>query len=130
MTETTLLHRQIHPSWIQNDTVSSLAFEGTIASLSFMPSEKDDDKLSTYNGSKFTAEASFDHFSKTLQSAGVLSVTKGEVEAESLIVNEDNTPFNGHTIIDYSSITSKGQKKKKAQKLRNIALARGWQYKI
>jgi len=47
MTEETLLHRQIHPSWIQNDVVASQAFieEKSISSLSFTTPYKDENKL-------------------------------------------------------------------------------------
>jgi hypothetical protein len=132
MKEDTLLHRQIHPSWVQNDTISSQAFltENNIASLSFTPSEKDKNKLSVYNGEKFTAEESFIHFTKNFKSTGVLSVTIEEVNnIQELKVEEDNNPFDGHTVIDYSNVSSPTQVKKKAKKLKNIAVERGWTHK-
>jgi hypothetical protein len=45
-------------------------------------------------------------------------------------VLNDNIPFNGHASIDFGSITSKNQKIKKAAKLRDYAVNRGWTYKI
>lgn len=132
MTEDTLLHRQIHPSWVQNDSISSQAFisEQSIASLSFIPSTKDEDKLSLYNGEKFTPEESYTHFTKTFKSTGVLSVTVNEVESiGSLTVYEDNDPFDGHSVIDYSLVDTQTQVKKKAKKLKNLAVARGWTHK-
>ncbi|WP_369752831.1 hypothetical protein AB3G34_14240 [Flavobacterium sp. WC2409] len=128
----TLLHRQIHPSWVQNDSISSQAFlsENNIASLSFTPSEKDENKLSVYNGEKFTAEQSFIHYTSNFISQGVLSVSNDEVNTiGDLKVVEDNNPFNGHTTIDYSLIISATQVKKKAKKIKNIAVARGWTHK-
>lgn len=128
----TLLHRQIHPSWVQNDTISSQAFltENNIASLSFTPSEKDENKLSVYNGEKFTAEESFIHFTTNFNSTGVLSVNIHEVNTiGDLTVNEDNDPFDGHTVIDYTTVSTPTQVKKKAKKLKNIAVARGWTHK-
>lgn len=128
----TLLHRQIHPSWVQNDNISSQAFltENNIASLSFMPSEKDENKLSFYNGEKFTAEQSFIHFTNNFASTGVLSVSIDEINTiGDLRVEEDNNPFNGHTVVDYSNVISTTQVKKKAKKLKNIAVTRGWTHK-
>lgn len=128
----TLLHRQIHPTWVQNDFISSQAFlaENSIASLSFIPSEKDNNKLSVYNGDKYTAEESFLHFAKLFQSAGVLSVKILEVDSiGELSYLEDNSPFDGHTIIDYTNVINQTQIKKKAKKLKNLAVARGWTHK-
>ncbi|TLX27412.1 hypothetical protein FE904_01505 [Chryseobacterium indologenes] len=132
MTEKTLLHRQIHPSWVQNDTVSSQAFltDSNIASLAFTPSEKDDKKLSVYNGEKFSAEESFVHYTANLKSTGVLSVTVEEVVSISdLKVQEDNDPFDGHSIIDYSTVENSTQIKKKAKRLKGFAVQRGWTHK-
>lgn len=132
MIKETLLHRQIHPSWVQNNAISAQAFltEITVSSLAFLPSEKDKGMLSVYNGEKFTAEESYQHFTKSFISGGVLSVSVIEVQTEELSVIENNTPFDGHTVIDYTSLESNSKIKKKAQKLRNLAIARGWTHKI
>ncbi|WPP48940.1 hypothetical protein [Catalinimonas niigatensis] len=132
MRKETLLHRQIHPSFVQNDAVSSQAFitEKEISSLSFIPSKKDDKRLSVYNGDKFSAEESFHHYNSNYESCGVLSVSVYESESiELLEVEEDNDPFNGHSSIDFSKVESKNQIKKKASKLRNFAVQRKWSYK-
>lgn len=132
MTEETLLHRQIHPTWIQNDVVSSQAFieEKSIASLSFTPSSKDENKLSVYNGDKFSAEDSYNHYVANFQSAGVLSVSMKEVHSiEQLTAYEDNDPFDGHSVIDYTNVSNPTQIKKKAKKIKNIAIQRGWTHK-
>lgn len=132
MNSDTLLHRQINPSWVQNDVVSSQAFinEKSIASLAFNPSDKDKNKLSVYNGDKYTAEESYMHFTESLSSAGVLSVTVEEVSSlPDLFAYEDNNPFNGHSIIDYTKVPTKTQVEKRARKLKGIAIARGWTYK-
>lgn len=115
----TLLHRQIHPSWVQNQIISSQAFhdESSIASLAFIPSPKDAKKLSVYNGDKFTPEESYLHYTKNFPAAGVLSVTMDEVESiGDLSVYEDNIPFDGHSVIDYSKINSSNQIKKEGKK--------------
>lgn len=132
MTEETLLHRQIHPSWVQNDVVSSQAFleEKSIASLAFTPSSKDENKLSVYNGDKYSAEDSYNHFVENFKSAGVLSVSVKEVNLiEQLSAYEDNDPFDGHSIIDYTNVSNPTQVKKKAKKIKNIAVLRGWTHK-
>ena len=132
MNDNTFLHRQIHPSWIQNHVVSSQAFllDNNVASLSFTPSLKDANKLSVYNGEKFTPEESYNHYTKQFISAAVLSVKILEVNSVSdLTVLEDNDPFDGHTIIDYSKVASATQITKKAKKLKNFAVSRGWTHK-
>ncbi|RYC70187.1 hypothetical protein [Spirosoma sordidisoli] len=132
MNRDTLLHRQVHPSWVQNDVVSVQVFtqEMQVSSLAFTPSTKDENKLSVYNGEKFTAEQSFNHYVANHTSFGVLSVTKGECESVDLLsVTEDNFPFNGHSYIDFTSVESKNQKKIRGQKLKSLAVSRGWTHR-
>ena len=119
----TLFLRQIHPNFIQGEHVTSQAFR---------PNDNDEDQLSVYNGTKFNPENSFKHYTEKIekQSAGVLGITSDECTNEGLISSENNIPFDGHCIIDFSSLTSQGQKEKKAKKLRNISFAKGWLYKI
>jgi hypothetical protein len=115
----TLLLRQIHPSWVNADGISSEAFN---------PSTKDNGKLSAYSGDLFTAEKSFDHYTATQDSVGVLAVTNEECVNEHLVCNLDNAPFEGHVSVDYNPHPKKTCKKV-AKKLRNIAISRGWQFK-
>lgn len=132
MNRETLLHRQIHPTWVQNDTISSQAFlaENNIASLAFIPSEKDNKKLSVYNGEKFSPKDSYIHFTTDYKSTGVLSVTISEINSVGdLNVEEDNNPFDGHSIINYSNVENPTQIKKKAKKIKNLAVQRGWTHK-
>lgn len=124
MQQTTLLHRQIHPHFVQKTEVSSQAFEAT--SAAFTPTPKDDKKLSVYNGDKFSVKEAFDHFIAEYSSVGVLSVTVDEVNTAGLSANEDNIPFDGHAYIDYSICTSANQLKSKAKILKKKALERGW----
>ncbi|RNI27955.1 hypothetical protein EFA69_17865 [Rufibacter immobilis] len=128
MEDKLLFHRQIHPTFVVNDIVSSQAF--IISSKAFTPSEKDNDQLSVYNGEKFSARDSYDHYSKEYNSYGVLSLSNPEVTStEQISVVDDNFPFDGHSYIDFSKVTSKNQKTKKAGKLRDFAVSRGWTYK-
>jgi hypothetical protein len=128
MEEKTLLHRQIHPTFVVNDIVSTQAF--IISSKAFMPSEKDNDQLSVYNGEKFSPKDSYDHYRKQYESYGVLSVAIQEATSiDNLAVVEDNIPFDGHAYIDFSKVTTNNQKTKRAGKLRDFATKRGWTYK-
>lgn len=133
MEDELLLHRQIHPSFVVNDIVSNQAFvisELVVSSGAFMPTQKDEDKLSVYNGEKFSAKESYDHYSKQFTSYGVLSVTVEEVKSiPQLTTNNDDYPFDGHCFVDFSSVTSKNQKTKKAGQLRDLAVKRNWTYK-
>ncbi|OIN59963.1 hypothetical protein [Arsenicibacter rosenii] len=132
MKENTLLHRQIHPNFVQNKIVSTQAFikENDVASLSFVPKESDNNKLSVYNGDKFTPEQAYDHYTQKFTSFGVLSISKSECDSITpLSVAEDNDPFDGHSYIDFTAISSKNQIKIKAQKLRDTAIKRGWSYR-
>lgn len=134
MKDNTELHRQIHPSFVVNNQVSIQAFTEVtgliVSSGAFNPTEKDENKLSVYNGIKFTAQKSFEHFCLEYKSFGVLTLIVEEVNSiESLSCNEDNYPFDGHSYIDFSQVSAKNQRIKKAGKLRDIAFKRGWTYK-
>ncbi len=128
MNQDTLLLRQVHPSFVQADSISSQAF--SITSQVFKPTPKDEGKLSVYNGQKFTAEGSYHHFIATNPngSIGVLGVTSNECDTEALPCVEDNNPFDGHATIDFNGL-SNNQVDKKAKKLKALALNRGWLYK-
>lgn len=118
------LFRQVHPSFVQGDSVSSQVF----SSQTFKPTPKDENRLSVYNEALFTAKESFEHFlEQGYISAGVVGVSKKECDAENLPVNEDNIPFEGHCSIDYNGLGA-GCIKKKAKKLKNYATKRGWVY--
>jgi hypothetical protein len=132
MEENTLLHRQVHPSFVQNDIISTQAFveDKAISSLAFNPSEKDNNKLSVYNGEKYSATDAYNHYTVNYSSCGVLSVTVSECNTiDKLEAVEDNYPFNGHSYIDFSAVESKAKKKKKAGVLRDFAVKRNWTYK-
>ena len=116
----------MHPSWVQQDNISSQAF--TTTSQAFKPSLKDESKLSVYNGEKLTAESSYQHFVQDgKKSAGVLAVTPDECTQNNLTSFEDNDPFDGHSVICFDGKT-KGETDKIAKKLKGRALTRGWLY--
>ena len=126
MDKETLIHRQVNPSFLQADVVSTQAF--SVTSQTFKPTPKDEYKLSVYNGEKYSAEESFSHFTNEgYASAGVLSLQVSECNNEALNVQEDNSPFDGHSYVDFTGQTGSGAEKK-AKKLKKYALERGWQH--
>lgn len=128
MHQNTLLLRQVHPSFVQADKISSQVF--SITSQVFRPTPKDENKLSVYNGEKFTAGDSYIHFLEVddNKSDGVVAVTVQECATENLNCEEDNWPFDGHAIIDFTNLTN-GEIERKAKKLKAFATTRGWLYK-
>jgi len=118
--ETPLL-RQVHPSFVQVDHISAQVF--SVTSQAFKPTPKDGNKLSVYNGDKFSAKESFEHFTSSgiNKSFGVMAVTPVECETENLPCEENNDPFNGHAFIDFTGLPN-NQIDKKAKKLRNAAV--------
>jgi hypothetical protein len=91
----TLLHRQVNPSWVQNERVTSQAFK---------PTPKDGNELSVYNGDLISAEASWHHFTgRGMKSVGVLSVTVAEAEASDTRPRPDPEPFPEHAVIDFTA---------------------------
>lgn len=128
MNSSTILLRQVHPSFVQADIISSQVF--TITSQAFRPTPKDEGVLSLYNGEKFTPEVSHRHFTSESknQSFGVVGVTGGECDTLQLKWGEDNDPFDGHSYIDFNGLTGK-EIEKKAKLLKKVAMQRGWLFK-
>ncbi len=134
MDELTLLHRQVHPSFVLENKISTQVFEeaiqrsSQIASSVFTPKSTDDGFLSVYNGEKHSAKDSYQHYvSQNFESAGVVAVTKGECGALSLPCIDDNDPFDGHASIDFKPLGNNAIKAK-AKLLKNFATNRGWQF--
>lgn len=134
MQNSTHLHRQVHPKMIQDNKISVQVFEldptpvKNIFSSVLAPSPKDDNKLSVYNGDKYTAEESFEHYTQSLEAIGVVTVTVEECVKISLTAQEDNEPFDGHSHINFQGL-SKSQIKAKAQLLKAAAVRRNWTFK-
>ena len=125
-----LFYRQVNPSWCK---------DGVPTSQAFGPTPKDRDQLSLDDASKVTAEGAWRHFTKNLElsSIGTWAVSLGEVEeaGELVVVSSpievpESTAKNNpaHCHVDFSPITSKGQKRRKAQHLAMRATARGCLY--
>jgi hypothetical protein len=129
-TSDSLFYRQVNPSWLADGVPSSQAFG---------PTPKDEDKLSVDDASKVSAEGSWRHFMEKLglRSVGTWAVSMGEVEeagdlvvaASPKVVAEDPAKNNpAHCHVDFSQVSSKGQKRRKAQHLAMKATARGCLY--
>jgi hypothetical protein len=121
VTDETLLLRQVHPGFIQHDRPSSQVFR---------PTPKNENKLSVYDGDLITPERSWLHFTGDLgfQSVGVLAVTVGECNEQSLPAVSSPEVFKEHAHIDFTGCAA-SQIEKKGKKLLAAALARGWQYR-
>lgn len=117
----TLLHRQVHPSWVQ---------EGRVSSQVFKPTSKDEHCLSVYDGDQIDAESAWRHYVNTLnlESIGVLAVTVWECEILELTVVPDPDAFPEHVCIDFRGLTNR-QIEKKAKTLNLTARSRGWQFR-
>lgn len=120
MNAETLLLRQINPSWVQNNRVTSQAFR---------PTPKDANLLSAYNGDLTTPERAWQHFTAQLAHAsiGVYAVTHAECSALQLAARPDITEFHEHAVIDFTGVGSSAAEKK-SKVLRNHAQDRGWLY--
>lgn len=120
MTHDTLLLRQIHPSFVQ---------KGVVTSQAFVPTPKDESKLSVYNGDLVSAEQSYQHYTEILKqvSSGVMGVKVSECQATGLTPVADGVPFAEHAHIPFDGL-SNGQFRKCGQKLRDFATRRGWQF--
>lgn len=119
MNPATLLFRQVNPSWIQNERVTSQAFK---------PTPKDGNELSVYDGDLISAQDSWQHFTdQGMKSVGVLAVSVAETEACGLSARPDPEPFPEHAVIDFTGLGS-NQIEKAAKKLRGLAAERGFQF--
>lgn len=122
MNDTTLMLRQIHPSFIK---------QGQITSQAFRPTTKDDKMLSVYDNDMISAEKAYEHYTKKLlkSSAGVMAVNVKECNDLSLPVVSDPEPFPEHALIDFSEY-SYPQSEKLAKQLRQKAVERNWLYVV
>jgi hypothetical protein len=121
MNANTLLYRQIHPNFIQQNRVSSQAFR---------PTPKDEQKLSVYDGDQIEPVPAYQHYTGTLNlpSEGVMAVAVLECEETGLPACSDPDPFPEHALIDFSAY-SKNETEKKAKLLRAKAEKRNWLYR-
>lgn len=122
MDNSTMLLRQIHPSFVQNGRVTSQAFR---------PTPKDQKRLSVYDGDQIEADKAFEHYTEDLghKSIGTMAVTRGECLDVQLPVRPEPEQFKEHAVIDFVDF-EKRIVEKKAKQLRNKADSRGWVFQI
>ena len=122
MNDETLLHRQIHPRFVDS--------QGKTTSQAFRPTPKDRNQLSVYDGSRITAEDAWKHYKHELklQSIGILSVAVAECRALELPVVPDADTFPEHALIDFTGL-SRRQTERKASALKEAATIRGWLFR-
>lgn len=118
----TLLLRQIHPAFVQQDKVTSQAFR---------PTPKDEQLLSVDNADKIKPIDAWNRFVDNPQckSIGVLAVSNEECASLELEVIEDAKPYPEHCSISFNGL-SNGQINKKAKILRSYAENRDWLHKV
>ena len=118
MTEETIVHRQIHPSFVQ---------AGFPTSQAFRPTPKDQSMLSVYDGDMITPDFAWKHYTEelALASVGVMGLKVSECNVESLSVDPDAKPFPEHAVIDFTGLTDK-ECRAKSKKLQSKAVQRDW----
>lgn len=118
----TLLYRQVHPSFVANDKVTSQAFK---------PTKKDRLLLSVYNGDMITPQKAWFHYTDVLGylSYEIVAVSVSECSAQGLPVYSDPSSYREHTVIDFTNL-SRNQIERRADSLRNAAVARDWQFSL
>ena len=117
-----VLFRQVHPQ-LRDES-------GKPSSAVFCPTPKDDNQLSVDRSSLTSAKDAFDLFiMRGFTSAAVFGVTVAEFNSEGLSCKADplkaeSPPNPAHALVDYSPYSGT-QQKKKAKKIKSMALARG-----
>lgn len=122
-----VLFRHVHPNFLH---------DGEPSSSRFMPSEKDQNRLSLDRSSLITAQKAFELFTSTgKKCAAVFGLTVAEFGTENVpcvedpIANDPDLPDNpAHALADYSAHES-ARHKLIAKRLKNHALKRGCLYK-
>lgn len=119
MSVKTMLYRQIHPNFVNGDSVMSIAF---------CPTPNDPCKLSVYDGDQITPKDAWKHYTKQLKSDGVMAVTVGECESRSICVIFDKIPYKEHAFIDFGGYGKK-EIRTASRHLKRIAQAPGWLFR-
>jgi len=118
MNSETILLRQVHPNFLKNGYVSSQAF---------IPTAKDDKKLSVYDGDLISPADAFAHYVHKLglKSVGVWGIKKLEVDITGLNAIPDPLPETPeHALVNFQKFSNK-QCEKLGKKLRDFAVERG-----
>lgn len=122
MQSESLLFRQIHPNFLLEKNV--------LSSEAFVPSEKDEGELSTYDGDLISASQSFVHYTQVLgwSSIGVWGISNAEVSKTGLTSRPKPLPESpAHAVVDFGQ-APKGKCRRLAKILRDFAEERGCLY--
>ena len=122
MTDKTHLLRQVHPNFIHN---------GEVGSIAFRPNENDEGLLSVYDGDLATPEASHKHYTEVQKrkSAGVMAVTVAECTTLALPAASSPLPeFDAHTRISISPAATKSRSGARARSYWPSPSRRKWLY--
>jgi ribosomal protein S18 acetylase RimI-like enzyme len=117
--ESETLLRQVHPTQYPNGCPSKEAF---------VPSERDKGLLSTLRETVGPEEA-YRRWTEDQGriSVGTFGITVAEIQNESLTAIDDAeaTSQPDHASVDFTSVSSKGQRRQIGRRLRDAAVARG-----
>ena len=121
MNSDTLLYRMVSPSWMQ---------DGIPTTPTFKPTQKDNKRLSVYDGDQISPQDAYEHYTSLgYKAVGVLAVTVEECESLGLTVSPDPLPgFPEHAVIDFTALSGNGMRRT-ASDLIKIANDLGWQYR-
>ena len=123
MTEKTQLLRQVHPNFIQN---------GEVGSIAFRPNDSDKGLMSVYDGDRIAPERSHTHYTEVQKrkSAGVMAVTVAECTSEELDAVPSPLPdFDEHAHVDFTKCDKK-QVRDKSKALLAFAVERKWLHQV
>lgn len=120
-----LLYRLVHPGFVHDGRVSSQALR---------PTPKDEHLLSVDRSQLSTPQQSYDRFVKSgFEAAGIVAVTVGECDEQSLSVLSDPLPPCGerpanpaHALVDFREKPSNRARDKAGKCLARKARERGW----
>ena len=116
----TPLLRQVHPTWVR---------EGHVTSHVFCPTPKDKGCISVYDGDLISPSKAWNHYTtgQRLQSVGVVAVTVGECNAQSLAVYAATQGhFPEHVLVDFNQLPPTKSIPRVAKALRECANVRDW----
>lgn len=114
-----ILYRQVHPKQTKPD--------GSPASVAFVPTERDEDLLSTHR-QRIGPDEAYRRWTEELghQSVGTYGIAVGEAVGIGLRALDDETPaIPDHASLDFSEVPSKGEKRQRGRKLKEFAAGRG-----
>ena len=128
MNDDTLLLRQVHPAFVQEDQPTSQAFTPMVDRSK--PPEDQIRTLSVYDGDQIWPVQAWNHYTqvKGNQSVGVVGVLVNECKQHGLGIVPDGVPYKEHAYIDFEVVPDITNNKieKLAKRLAVLARKHGW----